>query len=108
MRANAGERPRDPLEVERLDEEHRVPLLAVPHEAVQLLLERAVSVGGLLLVGAERAQLVLLREHALHAVGPDCPRELVLEVARAGVEAGALELLTVVATECAEEVPFLA
>ena len=97
MRQDAVERPRDALEVECLHQEHGVPLLAVPHEAVQLFLERPGAVRGLLLVGPERTQVALLREHALHSVRPHRPRQLVLEVARAGVEPDALELATVVA-----------
>src|SRR3954463_3160020 len=48
-RQDAVERPRDALEVECLDQKHGVPLLAVPHEAVQLFLERPGAVRGLLL-----------------------------------------------------------
>jgi hypothetical protein len=59
------------------------------------------------LIGAERAQLVLLREHPLHSVRPHGPRQLVLEVARASVETGALELHAVVAPQRAQEVPLL-
>ena len=54
-RQDAIERPRDACEVECLHQEHGVPLLAVPHEAVQLLLERPRAVRGLLLVRPERA-----------------------------------------------------
>src|SRR5947208_168714 len=105
---DAVERPRDALEVECLHQEHGVLLLAVPHEAVQLFLERPGAVRGLLLVGPERAQLALLRERALHSIRPHRPRQLVLEVARAGVEPDALELAAVVAPQRAQEVPFLA
>ncbi len=62
---------------------------------------------GLFLVGPERAQLALLREHALHSSRPHCPRQLVLEVARAGVEPDALELAAVVAPQRAQEMPLL-
>ena len=108
MRQDAVERPRDPLEVECLHQEHGVALLAVPHEAVQLFLEWPCAVRGLFLVRPERAQLVLLREHALHSIRPHRARQLVLEVARARVEPGALELLAVAAAQCAQEVPLLA
>src|SRR5438876_9248650 len=108
VRQDAVERPRDALEVECLHQEHGVLLLAVPHEAVQLFLERPGAVRRLLLVGPERAQLVLLREHALHSIRPHRPRQLVLEVARAGVEPDALELAAVVAPQRAEDVPLRA
>jgi hypothetical protein len=51
---HAVEWPRDAVEVECLHEEHGVLLLAVPHEAVQLFLERLGAVRGLLLVRLER------------------------------------------------------
>src|SRR6266516_1646428 len=108
VRQDAVERPRDALEVECLHQEHGVLLLAVPHEAVQLFLERPGAVRRLLLVGPERAQLVLLREHPLHSARPDRSRQLVLEVARAGVEPYALELPAVLAAQRAQEVPLLA
>src|SRR6185436_4122036 len=108
VRQDALERPRDALEVECLHQEHGVLLLAVPHEAVQLFLERPGAVGRLLLVGPERAQLALLREHALHSIRADRPRQFVLEVARAGVEPDALELATVGAPQRAQEMPLLA
>lgn len=99
VRQDAVERPRDALEVECLHQEHGVLLLTVPHEAVQLLLERPGAVRGLLLVRAERAQLALFGEHALHSIRPHRPRQLVLEVPRAGVEPNALELAAVVAPQ---------
>src|SRR2546421_9601615 len=108
VRQDAVERPRDALEVECLRQEHGVLLLAVPHEAVQLFLERPGAVRGLLLVRPERARLALLREQALHSIRPHRPRQLVLEVARAGVEPEALELAAVVAPQRAQEVPLLA
>src|SRR6266487_3744919 len=107
VRQDAVERPRDALEVEYLHQEHGVLLLAVPHEAVQLFLERPGAVRGLLLVGPERAQLALLRERALHSIRPHRPRQLVLEVARARVEPDALELAAVAAPQRAQEVPLL-
>src|SRR5437899_12525397 len=107
VRQDAVERPRDALEVECLHQEHGVLLLAVPHEAVQLFLERPGAVRGLLLVGPERAQLVLLGEHALHSIRPHRPRQLVLEVARAGIEPDALEPAAVVATQRAQEMTLL-
>jgi len=108
VRQDSVERPRHTLEVERLDEEHGVPLLAIPHEAVQLFLERPGAMRRLLLVRAERAQLALHLEHALHSVRPDRTRQLVLEIARAGVEADALEPVTVVALQRAQKLPLLA
>lgn len=108
MGQDAVEGSRDTLEVECLDEEHGVPLLAVPQEAVELLLERSRAMCGLPLVGPERTQLALLREHALHPVRPDRPRQLVLEVARASVEADVLELVAVFTPERAQEVALLA
>ena len=108
VRQDAVEWPRDAPEVEGLHQEDGVPLLAVPHEAVQLFLERPGTVRGLLLVRPERAQLALLHEHALHSIRPHRPRELVLEVARAGVEPDALELATVGAPQRAQEMPLLA
>ena len=101
------ERPRDALEVESLYQEHGVLLLAIPHEAVQLFLERPRAVRGLLLVSPERAQVVLLRENALHFSRSDRPRQLVLEVARAGVEPEALELAAGITPQRAEEMPLL-
>jgi hypothetical protein len=70
VRQDAVERPRDPLEVECLHQEHGVLLLAVPHEAVQLFLERPGAVRGLFLVGQERTQLVLLRSTRSIPSGP--------------------------------------
>ena len=90
MSQDEVERPWNALEIERLHQEHGVPLLAIPHEAVQLFLERPGAVGGLLLVGPERAQLALLGEQALHSIRSHRPRQFVLEVTRAGVEPGAL------------------
>ena len=75
---------------------------------MQLFLERPVAVRGLLLVRPECAQVALLHEDPLHSVGPNRPRQLVLQVARAGVEAHALELVTVVAPQSAQEMPLLA
>src|SRR5438874_128925 len=105
---DAVERPRDAVEVECRHQKHGVLLLAIPHKAVQLFLERPGAVRGLLLVGPERAQLALLRKRALHSIRPHRPRQLVLEVARAGVEPDALELAAVVAPQRAQEVPLLA
>jgi hypothetical protein len=105
---DAVEGPRDTLEVECLHQEHGVALLAVPHEAVQLLLERPGAVRGLFLVGPERAELALFREHTLHSILPHGPRQLVLEVARAGVEPDALEVAPIVAPQRAQEMPLLA
>src|SRR5689334_18697954 len=89
------EGPRDALGLERVDEQHGIPLLAVPHEAVQLLLERTVPVCRLLLVRPECAQLALVRENALHSLRTERSRELVLQVTRAGEEPPALELRAV-------------
>jgi hypothetical protein len=50
----------------------------------------------------------LLHEHALHALRTHRARQLVLEVARTGVEADALELPAVGAPERAQDVPLLA
>ena len=50
----------------------------------------------------------MLREYALHSIRPHRPRQLVLEVARAGVEPDALELATVGAPQRAQEMPLLA
>src|SRR3954467_10185051 len=108
VRQDTVERSRDVLEVECLHQEHGVLLLAVPHEAVQLLLERPGTVRNLLLVGPERAQLALLREQTLHSLRPHRPRQFVLEVARTGIEPDALELATVGASERAQEMPLLA
>src|SRR5207244_5629186 len=79
---DAVERPRDALEVECLHQEHGVLLLAVPHEAVQLFLERPGAVRRLLLVGPERAQLVLLRAHPPHPTRPHPPCPPAVYVAR--------------------------
>ena len=108
VRQDSVERSRDALEVECLHQEHGVLLLAVPHEAVQLILERPGAMCGLLLVGPERAQLALLREDALHSIGPHRPRQLVFEVARAGVEPDSLELAAVGAPQGAQEMRLLA
>jgi hypothetical protein len=50
----------------------------------------------------------LLGEQAFHSIRSHRTRQLVLEVARAGVEPGALELTTVVALQYAQEMPLLA
>jgi hypothetical protein len=108
VREDAIERRGDAIEIERVDEQYRVPLLSIPHEAVQLVLVRPVTVRRLLLEGAEGAQLALLVEDALHSCRPECTRQLVFEVARTGEEAGTLELASVGGAECAQEVLFLA
>ena len=107
-REDAVERSWDEPEVECLDQQDGVPLLAVPHEAVQLFLERPGAMRGLLLVRPERAQLALLQEHALHAVRPNSTRQLVLEVLRARVEPSTLELAAIGAPQGAQEMPLLA
>ena len=75
---------------------------------MQLFFERPCAVRELLLVRPERAQLPLLGEHALRSFRPHRPRQLVLEVARAGEEPCALEFVTVGASERAQEIPLLA
>src|SRR4051812_12414835 len=107
LREDAVERSRDALEVECLDQEHCVLLLAVPHEAVQLFFERPGAVRRLFLVRPERAKLALLGQHALHSIRPHRTRQLVLEVARTGVEPHALELPATLAAERPQEMPFL-
>src|SRR5436190_2041044 len=74
---------------------------------MQLFLNRLRAVRGLLLVGPEPPQLALLREHAFHSIRPYRPRQLVLKVTHAGVEADPLELAAVVAPQRAQEVPLL-
>lgn len=105
---DAVERSRDKVEIEGLHEEDGVLLLTVPHEAVQLFIERPGTVRGLHLVRPEGAQLALLLEQALHSNRPHGPGQFVLEIACAGVEPNALELTAVIAPKRAQEVPLLA
>lgn len=48
-RQDAVKRPRYAIESECLDQQHGVALLAIPHEAVELLFERPIAVRELLL-----------------------------------------------------------
>src|SRR5262249_48162629 len=87
MCEHPGERPRDPAEVERLDEQARVPDLPVSQPTVQLRFDRLVAVLDLLLERLEPRKIALLLgdlQHDTGAVGAD---ELVLEVDLADVEA---------------------
>ena len=54
---HAIQRPRHAREIERLDQQGRVPDLPVPHKAVKLLSERQPSLLGLLLERAEGSEL---------------------------------------------------
>src|SRR5262249_12455566 len=92
MCEHPGERPRDPAEVERLDEQARVPDLPVSQPTVQLRFDRLVAVLDLLLERLEPRKIALLLGNLQHdngAVGAD---ELVLEVDLADVEAEALHV----------------
>src|SRR5262249_22579008 len=108
VREDAVQRPGNAREVERLDENRGIPLLAVPHEAVELVFERPATVRELLLVRPDRAQLALFREHALHSLRPDRPRQLIFEVAGTGVEPVTLQVVAILAPERSQEVPLLA
>jgi hypothetical protein len=87
-----GERPRDRVEIERVDDQHPVFQLAVPEEPAELCLKRLLPMGRLFLVSAERAQLPLRFEQFLHRRGTQCARQLVLQVGVARIEAEPLEI----------------
>jgi hypothetical protein len=83
---------RDTVEIERVDDQHPVFQLPVPEETPELCLDRQLSMRGLLLVGAERAQLPLRLEQFLHSRRTQCAGQLVLQVDVARIEAKRLEL----------------
>jgi hypothetical protein len=113
VREHGSERPRDAAEVERVDQQHSILELPVPHEASQLFLDRPFPVRGLLLVGAESLELPLRREHFLHRGRAERAGQLVLEVDVARVEAKRLEVgagegrAEAGSLEAAPEVPLL-
>jgi hypothetical protein len=89
MGKQAIQRPRHPREVQRVDEQPRVPVLAAAagaHEAPELLLEAASSLGRLVLEGAERPELALALDHLLHGGAAEAADQLVLQVGDADVE----------------------
>ena len=90
MREHAVERARHPAEIERLDEQTRVPDLpaaAAAHEAPELLLDRPSLPLGLLLERAKRAKVSLRVDNLFHGGGAEGADQLVLEVGVAHVEA---------------------
>src|SRR5918995_2409176 len=106
---NQVERPRDVVELERLDEVARVadlPPAAAAHEAPELVLDRAALPLRLLLQRPERAEVAVLLDDALHVVHAERADQLALQVGDAhgepesfevGAEAGSLEGSTEVA-----------
>lgn len=91
VREHAVEGTRYPFEIERLDEERRIPDLAIPHESPELLLAPQLSLDHLLLKGAERAKLALGLDDLLDRRRPERAHELGLEVGVADEEAEAFE-----------------
>lgn len=84
---DAVERPRDAGQIERVDEQDRIPGLPVPHEPPKLLLVRELALGRLLLERTERSKFALGGNDLLHADGADGPDQLVLEICDAHVKA---------------------
>jgi hypothetical protein len=101
------------VEIERLDEQGRVPDLPVPHEPVQLSGEGQRALLGLLLKGAETARLALSVDDLFHAGATERADELILEVGLAHVEPERFQLGAIdgrsdsAALECAPERVFL-
>ena len=90
------ERPWDPGEIERVDEEARVadlPPAAAAHEAPKLLLGRSPLPRGLLLEGAEGAKLALSVDDLLHGGSAESADQLVLQIRDAHVEAKSFQLV---------------
>ncbi len=91
-----GERWRDTIEIERLDEHAcvaRLPPRARADEPPQLSLDASRPLCGLLLEDPERGELALVVDHPFHGRGAERADELVLEIALADEEAEPLELL---------------
>jgi hypothetical protein len=86
------ERSRDLSEVERIDEQARVPDLAVPHEAMELCLQSQPSLLGLLLERLEGRPLARRLDDPFHDGGTQRAHELVLQVCLAHVEAKGFEV----------------
>lgn len=89
------ERPRHLAEIQRIDEQPRIPDLstaAAAHEAPKLLLNRAASPLGLLLQCAKRSQVALSLDDPLHRLGTQSTDQLVLQVCRAYEEAQPLHV----------------
>ena len=117
MSEQAVERSRYMIEIERFDEQPRVPDLAAAacsHEATQLLLDGAIVLGRLLLHDPERAEITLGLDHGFDRGGAERADQLVLEIENAHVEADGLHSGTVQvrpeagSLETADEVAFLA
>ena len=89
------ERPRHLAEIQRIDEQPRVPDLptaAAAHEAPKLLLSCALSPLWLLLQCAKRSQLALSLNDPFHRLGTQSTDQLVLQVCRADEEAQPLHV----------------
>ena len=90
------ERPRYPCEVERLDEQRRVPDLpaaAAPHEAPELLVGLAPAPFRLLLERPERPEIALALDDLLDTRWAEDADQLVLEVSDADEEAETLHVV---------------
>jgi hypothetical protein len=89
MREHALERPRHLVEVERVDEEARVPDLsprAAPQETAKLFLGAPSPPRGLLLEGAKGAEVALRVDDLLHGRGTEGADQLGFQVVDAHVE----------------------
>src|SRR5437899_23945 len=87
MSEHAGQRARDSLRLEGLDEQRRIAEVAatVLQPAAQLRLDRSASPRGLVLEIAERLELSLRGDDLLYAGGTERANQLVLEVHGADV-----------------------
>src|SRR5437899_3569132 len=91
MSEHAGQRPRDPLRLEGLDEQRRIAEVAaaVLQPAAQLRLDRSATPRGLVLEVAERRELSLRGDDLLYAGRTERANQLVLEVRGADVRRSA-------------------
>ena len=92
MGEDRSKRPRDTVEIERVDDQGPVLELPVPEKTAELCLDRPLPMRGLLLVGAERTQFALRLEKFLHRRRAQCTGQLILQVGVARKEAKPLEI----------------
>lgn len=95
MSKHQVERPGHVVEIERVDEQARVPDLppgAAAEEAPKLVLGGPSLPRGLLLQGAERSELTLTVDDLLHRGGTESADQLVLQVRHAHVETESFQI----------------
>jgi hypothetical protein len=95
LRKHQVERPGHVREIERIDEQTRVPDLpagAAAHEAPKLLLRGPSLPCRLLLQGAERSKLTLTVDDLFHGGGTESAYQLLLQVRHAHVETESFQI----------------